>query len=123
MTQEREATVAKKKKANPFLGRWRITWMEQWDQDFVDEEEEGYFEFDKQNLGQFHFGYVHGHMDYRLTTRDEKPALEFSWEGNDEMDPVSGRGWVVADGDRIEGELYIHGGDSSAFRATRKKRP
>ena len=114
--------MAKKKKATPFLGRWRITWMKQWDQDFVDEEEEGYFEFDKENLGQFHFGYVHGHMDCRLTTRDEKPALEFSWEGNDETEPASGRGWVVAEADRIEGMLYFHGGDSSAFRATRKKR-
>jgi hypothetical protein len=33
------------KNPNPFDGRWRITSMERWDQDFVDEEEEGYFEF------------------------------------------------------------------------------
>jgi hypothetical protein len=33
------------KNPNPFAGRWRITSMERWDQDFVDEEEEGYFEF------------------------------------------------------------------------------
>lgn len=32
--------MAKKKKASPLLGRWRITWMKQWNQDFVDEEEE-----------------------------------------------------------------------------------
>jgi hypothetical protein len=36
------ATKAK----SPLLGRWRITWMDQWDQDFVDEETEGYFEMD-----------------------------------------------------------------------------
>jgi hypothetical protein len=33
------------KERNPFMGRWRIVSMEQWDQDYVDEEEEGYFEF------------------------------------------------------------------------------
>jgi len=74
-------------------------------------------------LGRFHFGYVHGHMDCRLTTRDERPALEFAWEGNDEMEHTLGRGWVVVEGGRIEGMLQFHGGDSSAFRATRKKRP
>ena len=37
--------MAKKARApNPFTGRWRITWMDQWDQDFVDAEVEGFFE-------------------------------------------------------------------------------
>lgn len=63
-------------------------------------------------------GYVYGQKDCRFTTRDEKPAVEFSWEGNDEIVPASGRGWAVAEADRIEGMLYFHGGDSSAFRAT-----
>ena len=67
-------------------------------------------------------GYVHGQKDCRFTTRDEKPAVEFSWKGNDEMVPVSGRGWEVVGEDRIEGMIYFHGGDSSEFRATRKKR-
>lgn len=110
-----------KKTKNPFLGRWRITWMENWDQDFVDEEEQGYFEFEKDDLGQFHFGYVHGHMSCHLTTREGEPAVEFSWEGNDEMDPALGRGWIVVEGDQIEGKLFFHGGDFSAFRAKRMK--
>ena len=29
------------KKSNPFTGRWRITSMSAWDEDFIDEEEEG----------------------------------------------------------------------------------
>jgi hypothetical protein len=48
--------------ANPFTGRWRIVSMSAWDQEFIDEEEEGYFEFDQKDNGQFHFGYVHGQM-------------------------------------------------------------
>ena len=46
--------MAKKvKPPNPFAGRWRITSMEQWDQDFVDEEEEGYFEFTEKGMVYF----------------------------------------------------------------------
>ena len=42
--------------------------MEQWDQEYVDEEEGRYFEFNDKGRGEFHFGYVHGQMDCRLTT-------------------------------------------------------
>lgn len=40
-----------------FEGRWRITWMDQWDQEFIDEEVEGYFNFQRNGVGSFHFGY------------------------------------------------------------------
>jgi hypothetical protein len=62
--------MAKTKPKSPFLGRWRITSMEMWDQDFVDAEVEGYFEFEPDDLGNFQFGYVSGNIDYRDTTRD-----------------------------------------------------
>ncbi len=78
-----------------FNGRWRIVSMSAWDQEFIDEEEEGYFEFGQKNNGQFHFGYVHGQMDCRLTTRDGEAAVEWTWDGNDEMDPAQGRGWAI----------------------------
>ena len=43
----------KSRSSSPFAGRWRITSMEQWDQDYIDEEEEGYFEFDEKGSGEF----------------------------------------------------------------------
>jgi hypothetical protein len=45
--------MAKRKSspASSFLGRFRIMAMDQWDQDFVDEEVEGFFEFKKYGLG------------------------------------------------------------------------
>jgi hypothetical protein len=101
-------------------GRWRIVWMENWDQDFVDAEIEGFFEFGKDGTGEFQFGYVRGGIDYQEVERDGKPAVEFSWDGNDELDPAQGRGWAVLDGDEIEGRIFIHQGDDSAFRAVRK---
>jgi hypothetical protein len=102
------------------VGHWRITWMEAWDQDFVDEEVEGYFEFKRNGTGQFQFGYVRGGIDYQEVEREGKPAVEFSWDGNDEIDPAQGRGWAVLDGDEIEGQIFFHRGDDSAFRAVRK---
>ena len=111
----------KTKKDNPCVGRWRIVSMEQWEQDFIDEEEEGYFEFDNKGGGAFHFGYVHGQMDCCLTTRDGEPAVEWSWDGNDEMDTAQGRGWAVVKGDELHGMIFFHGGDDSGFVAKWKQ--
>ena len=116
----------KSKETNPFIGRWRIISMSAWDESFIDEEEEGYFEFSDEGWGAFHFGYVHGQMDHRLTTRDGEPAVEWTWDGNAEMDPAQGRGWAVVQGDELHGMIFFHGGDDSEFvakRAAQKKGP
>ena len=116
--------MAKKSKTpSPFEGRWRIVSMSAWDEDYINEEEEGYFEFDGRGGGQFHFGYVHGDMDCRLTTRDGEPTVEWTWDGNDEMDPAQGRGWAVVRGDELHGMIFFHSaGDDSEFVAKRKSR-
>src|SRR5579884_3625785 len=110
---------SKPKPPSPFTGRWRIVSMSAWEQDFVDEEEEGYIEFDGKGWGEFHFGYVHGQMVCRLTTRDGEPAVEWTWDGNDEMDPTQGRGWAVLQGDELHGRIFFHQGDDSGFVAKR----
>ncbi|WP_186297185.1 hypothetical protein [Shewanella algae] len=46
-----------------FVGKWRITWMSNWDQDYVDLVEPGYFEFTDDGLGEFVFGAVKGWVD------------------------------------------------------------
>ncbi len=66
--------------------------MEMWDQDFVDEEVPGYIEFKPDGLGDFQFGYVLCGIDWRATERDGEQAVEFTFEGMDEMTPTSGRG-------------------------------
>jgi hypothetical protein len=111
---------SKPKPESPFTGRWRIVSMSAWDEDYINEEEEGFFEFDDKGGGEFHFGYVHGQMDCRLTTRDGEPAVEWTWDGNDEMDPAQGRGWAVVKGDELHGMIFFHsGGDDSEFVAKR----
>ncbi len=114
---------AKPNPTSPFTGRWRIVSMSAWDEDFIDEEEEGFFEFDGKGGGEFHFGYVHGSMDCKPTTREGEPALEWTWDGNDEMDPAQGRGWAVVKGDELHGMIFFHSGDDSEFVAQRSGQP
>jgi len=108
------------KNSNPFAAHWRIVSMSNWDQDFVDEEEEGYFKLDSKGSGEFHFGYVHGQMDVRMTTRDGTPGIEWTWDGNNEMDPAQGRGWAVIQDGELHGMIFFHLGDESTFVAKKK---
>ena len=103
--------MGKAKPKNWISGHWLIESMDEWDREFIDEEVRGYFEFDARDSGDFQFGYVHGDIDYRLGERDGKPTVEFSWVGNDEMDPAQGRGWMFLDGEELKGMLFIHNGD------------
>ena len=102
---------------NKFIGKWRITEMELWDQDFVDAEVPGYISFTENNQGEFQFGYVHGYMDCRYSNKKGKETVQFSWEGNDEMDPASGRGIAHIEKDNLVGELFFYDGDDSGFKA------
>jgi hypothetical protein len=58
---------------------------------------------------------VAGQIDYRSGERDGKSAVEFTWDGNDEMDPAQGRGWLVLEGEELKGMFYTHLGDESGI--------
>ena len=103
------------------IGKWRISEMEQWDQDFIDLVVPGYINFEKGGDGRFQFGAVEGEIDYRIEKVGNVERLEFTWTGYDESDPVCGRGWVVMEGNELRGRLYFHLGDDSWFKATRGK--
>lgn len=99
-------------------GRWRIVAMDMWDQDAIDLVGPGFIEFDKDGTGQFGFIAVRGFMDCRAGERDGRVCVEFSWQGDDEGDQVSGRGWAaLADDGTLDGHLFFHLGDDSAFHA------
>jgi hypothetical protein len=92
--------------------------MSGWERDAIDLVEPGFIEFRAGGTGQFGFIAVQGWLDCRPAARDGRPGVEFSWEGVDEGDQVSGRGWaVLADEATIDGHLYFHLGDDSSFRA------
>jgi hypothetical protein len=94
--------------------------MDTWDQEAVDLVQPGFIEFDDGGLGDLGFIAVTGELDWRDANRDGRPSVEFSWQGSDEGDDVSGRGWAALNPDgTLEGHSYLHLGDDSAFRAER----
>jgi hypothetical protein len=100
------------------LGRWRIIEMEGCDPNDANREVRAFIQFDRDGGGEFEFGLVHGFIDHRLLERERKPGVEWTWEGNDEMDGVSGRGWAVLHHDRLlRGMFFIHQGDETDFVA------
>ncbi len=103
------------------IGRWRLTWMSNWDNEFMDAESPAFIEFKPDGRGEFHFGYVHCGIDWRPEQRQSRPGCAFTFDGSDEMDPTRGRGWaVVQDDGTLKGHLYFHQGDDSGFLAERQ---
>jgi hypothetical protein len=97
-------------------GRWRIVQMALWDKDYLDMMQPAYIAFDRKAGGEFAFGCVNG----GLHCRKASARVEFTWEGNDEMDQVSGDGWAELQKDgSIKGEIRFHNGDDSTFKARR----
>ena len=79
----------------------------------------GHFTFKKDGTGQFQFGLVQGETDCRVESKNGEDRIEFSWEGQEEMDSASGRGWATIQNDELCCRIFIHLGDDSAFRAGR----
>lgn len=97
-------------------GRWRITEMDLWDNDTLDLLGPAFITFNKTGTGELQFIAVEGDLDCRHSLRDGQPFVEFSWVGDDDGHPTSGRGWASVNGDTLVGEIFIHLGDSSKFR-------
>ena len=106
-------------KTAPLSGKWRIVEMALWDKDFLDMMEPAYIAFDGKAGGEFAFGCVTGN----LHCRKAPSGSDFTWDGNDEMDPAQGRGWAVVKGDELHGMIFFHGGDDSEFVAKKKGHP
>ena len=111
--------MGKKVVRSPIVGTWRIVEMELWDRDAFELEGPAHITFEKDGTGEFNLIAVRGWIDARFVTRDGHEAVEFSWEGNDECDPATGRGWAALAGECLEGRLFFHMGDDSAFSAER----
>jgi hypothetical protein len=49
-------------------------------------------------------------------------AVQFDWQGNDEMEPTNGDGWAeLRDDGSLEGEICLRNGDNIPFIARRSK--
>jgi hypothetical protein len=96
-----------------FRGRWKIVWMEMWDQDYVDEDVPGHVTFDEKGGGEFQFGYVYGSFAWSTEDKD----VDAPWEGNEEMDPAHGSISCRIESGELHGIIRLFSGDKSAFRA------
>ena len=105
-----------------FIGTWHIYEMEEWDEDYFNEDVQAYITIEPNNDGHFQFGFVCGEIDGRVVDYAEGKRFEFTFEGNEECDQVSGFGWVrIKEKDALEGEFRFHRGDSSTFSAKKVK--
>ena len=114
--------AARSRGKHPFVGMWHIIEMELWDADYMHMKRQAYIEIESGDHGAFQFGLVCGELHGYL--EDEAPGqrFAFTWEGNDEMDPASGSGWMRLESvDAAIGVLAIHRGDRSRFTARRAR--
>ena len=97
--------------AAPFQGKWRIAEMDSG----TTRRSTSFIAFKGQE-GEMRFIALTAWLDVRCDARNGGPVAEFSWEGDDEGDQRSGRGWVaLGTAGRLVGHVYIHRGDNSGF--------
>ena len=108
---------------HPFIGTWHIYAMEFWSADYFNMEVQAYVELRADLVGAFQFGLVSGAIRGDLEGAPDRQRFVFTWEGNDEMDPASGRGWLRLKGkNELLGLIALHHGDRSRFKARRARR-
>lgn len=96
-------------------GKWRIVEMADYDDDFPDMMGPAYILFGHTS-GEFAFGCVTG----AFAGGGDHDAVQFDWDGNDEMDEARGSGWAELQPDgSLSGEIRFHGGDEVSFTARR----
>jgi len=96
--------------------------MAVWAKDAIDLSGPAHIIFeDEEGMGRFKFIGVTGFTDCRYAERNGRPLVEFSWQGNDERDEASGRGWgVIEDDGKLHGHIFIHCSEDSSFVAERE---
>ncbi len=93
-------------------GKWRIVEVTDHEADFPNMVEPAFILFNGKGGGEFVFGCISG----AICGAGDRDAVEFSWEGNDEMDEACGDGWAELQPDgSIIGRVCLHGGDEANF--------
>ncbi len=103
-----------------FIGTWHIYEMEQWDDAYFNMDVQAYIEVRPNNLGNFQFGLVSGYLDGYIEDGSGKGRFVFTREGQDDMHPMTGSGWMKLKGkSEVVGLINLHLGDRSEFKARR----
>ena len=95
-------------------GKWRIVETELWDRTHLDLVEPAYIEIDERGQGEMAFGAMTAALDCAYTPS----GFDFTWDGADEGDQVSGDGWAeLQDDGSLLGEISYRNGDETSFKA------
>jgi hypothetical protein len=93
------------------LGRWRVVETPGYDMAGA----RSYIQFANQG-GEFALDCLTGSINGSC----DGAAVQFNWQGNDEMEPASGAGWAeLQDDGTLEGEICLTNGDDIPFIARR----
>ena len=95
-------------------GKWRIVEMPDFTRDYLDMMQPAYILFDGEGAGAFAFGCVTG----AFCGGGRADAVQFTWDGNDEMDEAGGHGWAELQPDgSLVGQIDFDNGDETDFIA------
>jgi len=95
--------------------------METWDADYINLVGPGHIRIDRDGRGSMQFGAVEAGLDCRVEGIESTQRLEFTFQGFDEGDPVSGRGWATVSGPEMTGRICFHRGEESGFTAAKDR--
>src|SRR5277367_3011686 len=115
MSAKRERARSMKSSACSLKGTWKIVWMEQWDQEYVDMIVPGHITFEAEGRGHFQFGCVEGGFNWS----EGDSYFDSRWEGCDEMDEVRGEIYAEIEDGELRGTIELDNGDESDFRAVK----
>jgi hypothetical protein len=87
-----------------FVGKWRITELQDYDADYVDMCGPAMVTIGSRGSGRISFGASEAEIDCRMDDFDER-VIRFSFEGSDEGDPICGHGYCLSGG---EGVVFCH---------------
>jgi hypothetical protein len=99
------------------VGRWRIVEADIWDRDHLDLCGPATLTINDDGRGEIAFGALDAclHIAYGRT------SIDFTWNGSDEGDQVSGEGSAeLLDEGSIEIEFAYHNGDEAVLKAKRQ---
>jgi hypothetical protein len=106
---------------NRFFGNWRITEMEQWDQDYIDLEKQEFSDLAKTAWVSLYLALLTDSLIVGMDNDKDAKRVEFSRDCTSEYDPVCGRGWFeMTATDQIYGKLFIHNGDESWVKVVKR---
>jgi hypothetical protein len=103
-----------------FVGKWHIYEMDMWNEEYSNKTIQGFVEIENSKIGRFQIGVISGELEGKLVEYYGKESFEFTFEGTDECDPISGCGWMLfRERDIVKGEFRFYLGSNSTFLARR----